>query len=62
MNVKSILFLATLFACSEKTFRAQAQLDQNETIPNVTFCEMVKQPQLYSARRFASRQSSKSGP
>jgi acetyltransferase-like isoleucine patch superfamily enzyme len=47
MNVKSILLLATLFVCFEQTLRGQAQLDQKETIPSVTFCEMVKQPQLY---------------
>jgi|GEM_PF-2611922 len=47
MDVKSILLLATLFACSEQTLLAQAQSNQKETIPNVTFCEMVTQPQLY---------------
>jgi hypothetical protein len=47
MNVKPILLLATLFPFFQQTLRAQAQLDQKETIPTVTFCEMVKQPQLY---------------
>jgi len=47
MNVKPVLFLATLFVCLPQTLRAQAQLNQQKTIPTVTFCEMVKQPQLY---------------
>ena len=47
MNVKSILLLATLLVSFHQTLRAQTQLDQKETIPDVTFCEMVTQPQLY---------------
>ena len=47
MNLKSILLLATLFVSFQQTLLAQAQLDQKETIPTVTFCEMVEQPQLY---------------
>jgi acetyltransferase-like isoleucine patch superfamily enzyme len=47
MNVKSILLLAMLFVCFEQSLRGQAQMDQKDTIPSVTFCEMVKEPQLY---------------
>jgi len=46
MNVKPIFLLAAVFVCFQLT-RGQAQLDQKETLPNVTFCEMVEQPQLY---------------
>ena len=41
MHLKSILLLATLIVCFQQTLRGQAQLDRKETIPNVTFCEMV---------------------
>src|SRR6185369_2457853 len=46
MNVKPIFFLATLFVCFQQA-PGQNQSHQKEAIPNVTFCEMVKQPQLY---------------
>lgn len=47
MNVKSILLLATVFVSFQQTLLAQRQLNKPEMIPTVTFCEMVKQPQLY---------------
>jgi acetyltransferase-like isoleucine patch superfamily enzyme len=46
MSVKSIILLATLFVCFQQTL-GQAQSGHRGTIPTVTFCEMVKEPQLY---------------
>jgi hypothetical protein len=47
MNVKSILLLATLFVSFQQTLPGQTQSNKPETIPTITFCEMVEQPQLY---------------
>lgn len=46
MNVKSLFLLATLFVSFQQA-PGQNQSEQKETIPSATFCEMVKQPQLY---------------
>jgi hypothetical protein len=47
MNAKSIVLVGAIFVSFPQTLLAQRQLNQKETIPTVTFCEMVEQPQLY---------------
>jgi hypothetical protein len=47
MNAKSIVLLAAVFVCFQHSLLAQTQLNQPDTIPTITFCEMVRQPQLY---------------
>lgn len=47
MNLKSAVLLVGLILSFQQALRGQAPLNQKETIPTVTFCEMVKHPQLY---------------
>lgn len=47
MTLKSIVLIALLLASIQQTLKGQTQFTRQETIPTVTFCEMVKQPQLY---------------
>lgn len=50
MNVKSIVLLTGLIVSFQQTLRGQAQLNQKEMIPTLTFCEMVTTPQPYFDR------------
>ena len=47
MNLKSAVNLVALFLSFQQALRGQAPISQKEAIPTVTFCEMVKHPQLY---------------
>jgi hypothetical protein len=48
MDVKSILFLATLFVCLQPTLLGQTQ--SNQKVTTVDFCELSRNPQRYFNR------------
>jgi hypothetical protein len=47
MNLKSAVLLVALSLSFQQALRGQAPISRKEAIPTVTFCEMVKHPQLY---------------